>query len=85
MIQRVYPAAGTPKRKQLENSNSSCQTLGDILNSTADYFDNEADSALQRLIAMMEPVMLIVLGIIIGFIVISIIQPIFTMYESIGA
>jgi len=59
-------------------------SLGDILNSTADYFDNEADSALQRMISLLEPVMLITLGIIIGFIVVSIIQPIFTMYESIG-
>lgn len=59
-------------------------SLGDILNSTADYFDNEADSALARMIAMMEPIMLITLGIIIGFIVVSIIQPIFQMYESIG-
>jgi type IV pilus assembly protein PilC len=59
-------------------------SLGDILNSTADYFDNEADSALARMIAMMEPIMLIVLGVIIGFIVVSIIQPIFQMYESIG-
>lgn len=59
-------------------------SLGDILNSTADYFDNEADSALARMIAMMEPIMLITLGVIIGFIVVSIIQPIFQMYESIG-
>jgi len=59
-------------------------SLGDILNSTADYFDNEADSALARMIALMEPIMLITLGIIIGFIVVSIIQPIFQMYESIG-
>lgn len=59
-------------------------SLGEILNSTADYFDNEADSALQRMISLLEPVMLITLGIIIGFIVVSIIQPIFTMYESIG-
>ncbi len=59
-------------------------SLGDILNSTADYFDDEADAALQRMIAMFEPIMLIILGIIIGFIVVSIIQPIFTMYESIG-
>lgn len=59
-------------------------SLGDILNSTADYFDDEADAALQRLIAMFEPIMIVVLGIVIGFIVISIIQPIFTMYESIG-
>jgi type IV pilus assembly protein PilC len=55
--------------------------IGDILDSTADYFDNEADSALQRIISMIEPIMIIVLGIVIGFIVISIIQPIFQMYE----
>lgn len=59
-------------------------SLGDILNSTADYFDNEADTALQRMVSLMEPLMIVVLGIIIGFIVISIIQPIFQMYESIG-
>lgn len=59
-------------------------SLGDILNSTADYFDNEADSALARMIALMEPIMLITLGVIIGFIVVSIIQPIFQMYESVG-
>lgn len=58
-------------------------SLGDILSSTADYFDNEAESALQRLVSMIEPAMIIILGIVIGFIVISIIQPIFQMYESI--
>lgn len=59
-------------------------SLGDILLSTADYFDSESDSAIQRMISMIEPIMIIVLGVIIGFIVISIIQPIFTMYESVG-
>lgn len=59
-------------------------SLGDILSNTADYFDNEADSALQRMVSMIEPIMIIVLGLVIGFIVISIIQPIFTMYGSIG-
>jgi type IV pilus assembly protein PilC len=59
-------------------------SLGDILNSTADYFDDEADSAIQRMISMIEPIMIIVLGIVIGFIVVSIIQPIFQMYESVG-
>lgn len=59
-------------------------SLGDILGSTADYFDDEADSAIQRMIAMLEPAMLVILGVVIGFIVVSIIQPIFTMYQSIG-
>jgi type IV pilus assembly protein PilC len=59
-------------------------SLGDILDSTADYFDDEADSALQRMISLIEPVMIVVLGVVIAFIVISIIQPIFQMYDSIG-
>lgn len=59
-------------------------SLGDILSSTADYFDNEADAAIQRMVAMIEPIMIVVLGVVIGFIVISIMQPIFTMYGSVG-
>jgi type IV pilus assembly protein PilC len=60
-------------------------SLGDILISTADYFDDEADSAIQRMISLIEPIMIIVLGIVIGFIVVSIIQPIFQMYGSVGS
>jgi type IV pilus assembly protein PilC len=59
-------------------------SLGELLNSTADYFDNEADSAIQRMVSMIEPAMIIILGIVIGFIVLSIIQPIFSMYGAIG-
>ena len=44
----------------------------------------ESIRAIQRMIALLEPIMLVVLGVIIGFIVVSIIQPIFQMYESIG-
>lgn len=58
--------------------------LETILNSTADYFDDEADSAIARLIALLEPIMLVFLGFVIGFIVVSIITPIFQMYKSIG-
>jgi len=58
--------------------------IGEILDSTANYFDDEAESAIQRMIALIEPIMIIVLGFIIGFIIISIIQPIFQMYEVIG-
>lgn len=59
-------------------------SLGEILESTADYFDDEADNALQRMVSMIEPLMIIVLGVVIAFIVISIIQPIFQMYDQVG-
>ncbi|KAF0223926.1 MAG: Type II secretory pathway component [Erysipelotrichaceae bacterium] len=59
-------------------------SLGDILLKTADYFDGESETALQRMVALIEPIMLVVMGIIIAFVVISIMQPIFTMYNSVG-
>jgi type IV pilus assembly protein PilC len=59
-------------------------SLGDILLKTADYFDGESETALQRMIALIEPLMLVIMGVIIAFIVISIMQPIFTMYDTVG-
>ena len=58
--------------------------LGDILSKTADYFDEESDAAMQRMVSLMEPVMIVVLGIMVAFIVISIMQPMFKMYDSVG-
>lgn len=42
-------------------------TLDTILSKTADYYDDEADSAVARLVGMMEPLMIIIMGIAIGF------------------
>ena len=42
-------------------------TLDTILAKSADYYDDEADSAVARLVAMMEPLMIIIMGIAIGF------------------
>jgi type IV pilus assembly protein PilC len=60
-------------------------SLGDILAKTADYFDNESDTALARMVALMEPAMIVVLGVIVAFIVVSIMQPMFAVYDTIGA
>lgn len=57
--------------------------LDEMLLSAGAYFSEEADSALTRLIALIEPGMIILLALIIGFIVISIMLPIFTMYGQI--
>lgn len=42
-------------------------TLDTILSKTADYYDDEADSAVSKLVGMMEPLMIIIMGIMIGF------------------
>ena len=57
--------------------------MDSILNKAADYFDEEADAATTRLVGLIEPLMIVIMGIIIGFIVISIMMPMYGMLETI--
>ncbi len=41
-------------------------TLDTILSKAADYYDDEADSAISKLVGLMEPLMIIIMGIAIG-------------------
>ncbi len=41
-------------------------TLDTILSKVADYYDEEADSAITKLVGLMEPLMIIIMGVAIG-------------------
>lgn len=57
--------------------------LEDILNKTADFYDEELDAIIQTSVALMEPALIVVMGIIIGFMVMSIMIPMFDSYGKI--
>ncbi len=59
-------------------------TLDDILIQTAGYFEEEAQSALKRLIGMISPIMLMFMAVVVGFVLIAIMMPMLTLYQSIG-
>jgi type IV pilus assembly protein PilC len=58
-------------------------SLDDILNKTADFYDEELDSIIQTSVALLEPMMIVIMGIIIGFMVGSIMMPMFDSYNQI--
>nr|WP_031271630.1 type II secretion system F family protein [Clostridium punense] len=58
-------------------------SLDDILNKTADFYDEELENEIQTATALLEPLMIAVMGIILGFIIVSIITPVFGMYNTI--
>ena len=60
-------------------------TLDNILEKTAEFYDAEVETATTQLTAMLEPAIMVVLAVVVGFIVISIITPMFDMYNVIGA
>lgn len=59
-------------------------SLDSILDKTADFYDDELEREIQTATALIEPAMIVVMGIIIGFLLISILTPMFKMYNSIG-
>lgn len=54
--------------------------LDDILNKTADFYDEEVDQAITSATAMIEPMLIIVMGVVIGIMVFAIMVPMFDMY-----
>lgn len=58
-------------------------SLDEILNKTADFYDEELETGLQRFAALMEPAMIIVMGIMIGFMVIAMLMPMFDMFKTV--
>ena len=59
--------------------------LGNMLESVADDLDFYSKQALLRLTSYIEPVMIVIMAVAVGFIMISIIQPIYQSYQTIGA
>lgn len=58
--------------------------LNKMLDSTADSFDYEAEIATQKLVTIIEPVMIVFMAVIVGFIALSVLLPIITLYQNIG-
>ena len=54
-------------------------------NDVADDFDYEAELATEKMVTFLQPLMIIILGFVIGTIIISVILPMYTLYGSIGA
>ena len=59
--------------------------LGNMLQSVANDLDFYSKQALLKLTSYIEPVMIVVMAVIVGFVIISIIQPIYQSYQTIGA
>jgi type IV pilus assembly protein PilC len=57
----------------------STGALDTMLEKIADFYDEEVDQAVTNLTAMIEPIMMVFLGITIGGLVISMYLPIFKM------
>ncbi len=58
--------------------------LDSMLNKTADFYEAEVDDAVDALASLMEPVIMVVLGTLIGGMVVAMYLPIFKMGQAVG-
>ncbi len=57
--------------------------LDSILEKTSEYYEDESDSAVERLVHMVEPIMLVFMGVIIGLVVVGIYPALYGAMEGI--
>lgn len=59
--------------------------MEDMLDKVAAYYDEEVESATEALLAAMEPLIIIVMAVVVVPIVLAIMMPMYSLYDSIGA
>jgi type IV pilus assembly protein PilC len=57
--------------------------LDEMLTKIADFYDDEVDAAVSNLLSLMEPVMIVVLGVIVGGMIVAMYLPIFDMINAV--
>jgi type II secretory pathway component PulF len=58
--------------------------LEEMLIYLSDYYDGEIDAASKNLSTLLEPVLLLVIGLVVGFVAMAIISPIYSLVGGIG-
>lgn len=59
--------------------------LSVMLDSIADSFDYESSAAVNRLVSYLEPILIIIMAMAIGFIMVAVMLPIYDSYSAIGS
>lgn len=83
-VLKSRPTLFPPIFIQMVSVGESTGGTDDMLNKVADFYDEEVDNAVANLMNMLEPALIVFLGVTIGFIVISLYLPIFKLGEVIG-
>jgi type IV pilus assembly protein PilC len=72
---KVFPAMVT----QMIAVGEATGALDNMLNKIADFYDDEVDSSVAALTALLEPALMIFLGVTVGFVIVAMYMPIFQM------
>jgi type IV pilus assembly protein PilC len=57
--------------------------IDEVLDKTANFYDEEVETAINKMTTMLEPLMIVIMAVIVGFVVIAMILPMFDMLKTV--
>ena len=63
----------------------STGALQEMLNSLADFYDEEIETEVSRFITLVEPMILVIMGVVIAVVVLALYMPLFELSSVVGA
>jgi type IV pilus assembly protein PilC len=78
-VPKLFPAMFVGMIKVGESTGN----LEENLNYLADYYESEVDERLKNLTTVVEPLLLVIMGLLVGFVALSIITPIYKITQEI--
>jgi type IV pilus assembly protein PilC len=73
--QAVFPAVAV----KMAEVGESTGALGEMLNSLADFYDEEIESDLGRFVTLVEPLLLVIMGVVIASLLLALYMPLFQL------
>ncbi|MGL4570687.1 MAG: type II secretion system F family protein [Clostridium sp.] len=77
--QNIFPKMLVQSIKVGEEAGS----VDKILKKASNFYDSEANFALDRFTNLIEPTMIVILALIVGFVVLALVLPMFSMYQTV--
>jgi type IV pilus assembly protein PilC len=74
-----YPEEMPNIMVQMTKVGEETGSLGAILKTLADFYKREVDNSIDTLVGLIEPVMIVVLGLGVGILLVSVLMPIYNM------
>lgn len=75
---KLYP----PMVTQMVEVGETTGTLTDILKNLADFYEEEVDNVTKNLSSVVEPILMIIIGVAVGFFAVSMIQPMYSLVNA---
>lgn len=74
-----------PMLSQMTKIGEETGNIEDMMDKVADYYEMEVNDATDALTAAMEPMIIIIMGVVVGGIVMAIYSPMLSMYDAIDS